>query len=105
MAPSRTFDAAYRAGADAAEPKTALIATVSLPSFSLVPVPWALRYWMSAGVRPASARASVIAAMAPVAFGVLIGDAERIGGGAVADDFGEDRCVAGLRDSSKSFRG
>jgi hypothetical protein len=49
----------------ARSPKIWRIALVSLPSFSLVPVPWALMYCTSAGVRFASRNASFIATTAP----------------------------------------
>src|SRR4028119_1947751 len=56
--------------------------------------------WGAGGGRGARRRAGPRAAVGDggaLAGGVLVGDADRVGGGAVADDLGEDRRAALLR--------
>ena len=78
-------------------PKTCLIAMVSLPSFSRgagavgVDVVDVGGRELRVGQRLAACDDRALA------FGVLVGDAERVGGRAVADDLGEDRRAAALR--------
>ena len=53
----------------ACSPKTALAARVSMGSLRPVEVPWALMYWTSSGLMPASAMAMRSAWMMPLASG------------------------------------
>ena len=81
----------------ASSPKIVRIACSSALSPSGVDVAWALTWSISDGAMPAFSSARRAARTAPIPPGAGQRDVRRVGGGAVADELGEDRHAARLR--------